>query len=294
MTELLKSFQIPVAYKPASPMSLPRTHISAQDTASLQYSICTLVTDEEEYTQMKQSFEHCGFSEECEYLIADNTKENRFDAYTAINRFLRQAKGEYIIIVHQDVRCIDPRPALQRILSDLTQQDPQWAACGNAGAMGYHRDVCYINNNGRIVTYSNLPARVYSLDENFLLVRRSANIVVSSDLKGYHFYAADLCLLADYLGYSCYVIPFMVKHLSLGNLAEMKKNKQAFLDAYGYKLRNRFIQTPSTKFILHRSSAENRISNGPLFFFVKWIESIKLLFSRRSHKQLFRKTVREE
>lgn len=264
------------------------------EQAAFRFSICSIITSMSEYEEMKNSFQQCGFDSNCEYLIADNTKQNQFDAYVAINRFLKEAKGEFIIIVHQDVRCIDTISSLEQTLASLTSKDPRWAVCGNAGAIGYHQDVRYIINGGRIVTHENLPARVYSLDENLLIIRRPANIVVSSDLGGFHFYATDLCLIADYLGYSCYVIPFLVRHLSLGNLRSMEEHKSAFLARYGYKLRRRFIQTPSTKFVLCGSASRNRFYNGSIFFLVKWIEGLKLLFKRPKHKQLFKKTVKIE
>lgn len=258
------------------------------------FSICSIITSHDEYGEMRKSFENCGFTQDCEYIFADNTTYNRFDAYTAINHFLREAKGKYIIIVHQDVRCIDNISRLQKMLTDLTLEDDKWAVCGNAGAMGYHQDVRYITNGGKVVTHENLPAKVFSLDENLLIVRQSANIVVSADLKGFHLYAADLCLIADYLGYSCYVIPFMVKHLSLGNLKDLKKQLPEFLDLYGRKLRRRFIQTPSSKFVLSNSSFKNRFLNGKLFFLVKWYEGIKLFLKTPRHKSQYRKTVRKE
>ncbi|MET0464615.1 MAG: hypothetical protein ABW007_15725 [Chitinophagaceae bacterium] len=261
--------------------------------AACRFSICSIVTRVEEFEEMKTSFEKCGFEQDCEYIIADNTKGNRFDAYTAINRFLKEAKGEFILIAHQDVRCIDQAASLLRILEDLSVKDPKWAVCGNAGASGYHRDLRYLVNRDKTITHEHLPARVYSLDENLLIIRRSASIVVSSDLSGFHLYAADLCLLADYLGYHCYVIPFMVEHLSMGNLKDLAHHKDTFLDKYGYKLRNRFIQTPGTKFFLGRSRQLNRLTNGPLFFLIKWWEMLKLVFKKQNHRKLHRKTITE-
>jgi hypothetical protein len=265
-----------------------------KESPAFLFSICSIITNLEEYEEMKRSFEQCGFTQDCEYLAADNTKQNQFDAYVAINRFLREAKGKYIIIVHQDVRCIDTLSKLQEILTDLTRRDDKWAVCGNAGAMGYHQDVRYIVNGGITVTHDNLPSKVYSLDENLLIIRQSAHIVVSSDLHDFHLYAADLCIIADFLGYSCYVIPFMVKHLSLGNLKALDNHIGSFLDQYGRKLRRRFMQTPSTKFVLNNSSSKNKCWNGRLFFLVKWMEGLKLLFKKNKHKSLYKKTVTNE
>lgn len=266
---------------------------SEYSPAAFQFSICCIVTRMEEYEDMKKSFEERGFDHCCEYLIADNTQGNQFDAFVAVNRFLKESRGEYIIIVHQDVRCVDMASKLLEILSTLTQQDPAWAVCGNAGAAGYHQDLRFIINGGKIVKHDNLPARVYSLDENFLVIRNHVNIAVSADLRGFHFYATDLCLIADYLGYSVYVIPFMVKHFSLGDLKGIKQQQKEFLERYGRKLRSRFVQTPSTKFVLLGSPFYNKIFNGPFFFLVKWAEGFKLLFSRR-HKQLYKKHVDTE
>jgi hypothetical protein len=261
--------------------------------AELQFSICSIVSNLAEFEEMKSSFEQCGFDRDCEYLVADNTQGNRFDAYTAITRFLKEAKGEFILIVHQDVRCIDSSAVLKKVLEDLTKTDPRWAVCGNAGAAGYHQDVRYLVNGGKTITHENLPAQVFSMDENLLIIRRSANLVVSSDLSGFHFYATDLCLIADYLGYHCYVIPFMAEHLSLGNLKELESHKTEFLDRYGYKLRSRFIQTPSTKFVLCKSTRANRLNNNSLFFLVKLKEGISQLFKTKAHKQLHKKNIKE-
>lgn len=43
------------------------------------------------------SFEENGFINDCEYIIADNSMQNEFDAYQAISRFLKMATGEYIL-----------------------------------------------------------------------------------------------------------------------------------------------------------------------------------------------------
>ena len=53
---------------------------------------------------MLQSFFSQGFDEEiCEFIYIDNSTQNTFEAYAGLNRFLREAKGKYIIICHQDI-----------------------------------------------------------------------------------------------------------------------------------------------------------------------------------------------
>jgi hypothetical protein len=230
---------------------------------------------------MKQSFEACGFNGDCEYIIADNSEGNKLDAYQAINFFIRVSKAKYLIIVHQDVRCIDNRIILEKCLADLSAVDSKWAVCGNAGAIGYHQLVYHLNNAGKIMKNSNLPARVISLDENMLIINMAIDVTASSDLRGFHLYGTDLCIRADFLGYNCYVIPFMVKHLSTGNLKDLDKYVNYFILSYGTKIRSRFIQTTCTKFYLSNSLLKNRIYNYPsIFFFVKSFQRTKLFFKR--------------
>jgi hypothetical protein len=243
-----------------------------------QFSICTISNNLAEYEEMKNSFELCGFTDNCEYLLADNSKENSFDAYEAIRRFFRESKGEYVILVHQDVRCVDKKDYLLECLDNLMHVDTNWAICGNAGAIGYHQDIMYIDNEGIILKSRNLPAKVNSLDENFLILKASANLTISNNFSGFHLYGTDLCLIADILNYSCYVIPFMVRHLSHGNKEELVKHVDGFVKSYGQKLRSRYIQTTCTKFYLSNSQIKNQVYNSsPVFFLIKFLQRIKYI-----------------
>ena len=250
-------------------------NITITKKRDLLFSICTIITSEREYGLMKQSFTEHGFTRNIEFLIADNTNGNVYDAFTAINRFLQEANGQYIIIVHQDVRCIDPVDKLISSLNKLETIDPSWAVCGNAGARGYRNFFYYLNDNGRIDQSKNLPARVTSLDENLLIIKNDCNLSVSSDIKDFHFYGTDICVIADFLGYHCYVIEFMVHHLSSGNIKKMLELQPAFVTKYGHKLRSRFIHTSCTKFYLSNSVLKNKIYNSPFIFF--WLKAFTRL-----------------
>jgi hypothetical protein len=248
------------------------TKIGFEKEYPLQFCICTIVTDLKEYGLMKASFEKVGFNTACEYLIADNTDGNIFDGYNAIRRFLQESKATYTLIVHQDVRCQDTVEKLLECLNDLNTKDKNWALCGNAGGAGYNKIVYHINNNGLRKT-EGLPQQVFSLDENFLLVKTKTQLATSSDVEGFHYYGTDLSIVADFLGYSSYVIPFMVEHLSKGNLKDLMLKKEAFLKAYGSKMRSRFIQTSCDKFYLGNSSKQNKFYNSGIVFF--WIKAKK-------------------
>jgi hypothetical protein len=259
------------------------------------FSFCTIVNDMEEYKVMKESFESRGFISGCEYLVADNCSGNRFDAYTAIRHFITQAKGKYLVIVHQDVRCIDDRQQLTRCLDQLTLLDNKWAVCGNAGCNGYHTDLMHINIAGKIVASKNLPGKVTSLDENLLIINSSNAVTVSADLSGFHLYGTDICIVAATLGYTCYVIPFMVKHLSYGNMKDLQLHIRRFTDAYGKKLSSRFIATTCTKFYISNSVFKTRLLNyGPIFSMVKFVQRIKQLRKLSREGDVYKTTVVHE
>jgi hypothetical protein len=215
------------------------------------YSICTLVSDLSQYQAMRASFQRHGFcSEDCEYLQIDNTKSNQEDAYAGLNQLLSEARGQYVILCHQDVRMIDDRrEKLDSELARLEQIDPTWAVAGNAGGVDLGRLALRITDpHGSNSRVGDLPARVATLDENFIVVKRSVRIGFSRDLTGFHFYGADICLTADILGYSAYVIDFHLQHLSPGTAsAEFFAAKSAFRRKWSHALRSRRLQTTCAK-----------------------------------------------
>jgi hypothetical protein len=264
-------------------------------SSAIFFSICTLVTNKQEYNQMQQSFISCGFTDDCEYLMIDNSQGNVHDAYSAIRYFLNTAKGKYVIVVHQDVLCVDTATHLKNCLLTLTQKDDKWAICGNAGAKGYHQEIMYINTSGRIETTQNLPCKVNSLDENLLIIDAQKRLTISADFGGFHFYGTDLCIIADFLGYTSYVIPFMVNHLSSGNLKDMEKYRKPFINTYAKKLQGRYIQTTCTKFYLSNSSFKNKLYNTPfIFFFIKAWQRFKYNKELATNGNLYKKEVRFE
>jgi len=207
--------------KAAIPTEVSSREVSQDTTHRFAYSFCTLVTEPAEYREMIEAFAAKGFtSVDCEFLHVDNSRENRLDAYAGYNRFLREAQGRYVILCHQDVLPIhDDRERLDALLDELTQRDPDWGVCGNAGATASGKIAARISdpNTGDTNQGGPFPVRVVSLDENFLVVRTEANLALSHDLTGYHWYGADLCIIADVLGWNAYVIDFHVLHKSGGS-----------------------------------------------------------------------------
>lgn len=244
-----------------------------------EFSICTIVSNQEEYAEMKSSFRDKGFGDDCEYLVADNTRSNNEDAYQAINRFLQQATGVYIIIVHQDVRCIDHRSVLSNAIQELEEKDKAWAVCGNAGCKGYKKCYYHLENAGERRISEGLPKQVNSLDENFLVVKNSCRLQVTPALSGFHLYGTDICLQAEACGYTAYVIPFLVNHLSLGNLKDLAAYLPAFIKVHENTQPARFVQTTCTKFWLGKNERQTALMNSPgVFGLVKFWQRLKGLF----------------
>lgn len=232
---------------------------------------------------MRESFVHAGFGADCEYLFVDNTATNQLDGFAACNLLISRARGERIILVHQDVLLdFDDRRVLDSRIQELEAMDPHWGVLGNAGSSKSGHPVIRISDpHGANQHSGSLPQEVESLDENLLIVRKDAAIGVSHDLGGFHLYAADLCLHARLLGLKCYVIDFHVRHLSAGRVgAEFWSARARFVEKYRRLLRPRAVATPSTWMLLGIPRPFNRlVERRPLY---KLVRAIHRLWGPRS------------
>jgi hypothetical protein len=238
------------------------------------YSICTFVTKFEQYKDLVKSFVNHNFAyNDCEYIYIDNSEENQYDGYSGINKFLTTANGRYIVICHQDVILIDDgREKLDAVLRELDRIDPSWGVCGNGGGVYPGRLALRLTDpHGDNQFTEPLPQRVSGLDENFLVVRRDANLAVSADLKGFHLYGTDICIVAQLLGYTAYVIDFHLRHLSKGDKARRAaaKNEPTFAELrsaliakYRRAMRPRIATTTTTAVYLGRSTALSPVLNA--------------------------------
>ena len=220
----------------------------------VRFSICTLVTDRAEYAGMVASFQAGGFDgPDCEYLYLDNSENNAFDAFSGYNLFLTVATGDYLILCHQDILLLEAgRAELEERLAELDAVDPAWALCGNAGGVPPDGVAIRITDpHGADRSLGSFPARASALDENFILARREANLALSHDLGGFHLYGADLCILAQVLGRTAYVIDFHLRHKSGGTIgADFYASRRAIVAKYRRAFRPRWIATTCTHFII--------------------------------------------
>jgi hypothetical protein len=244
-------------------------------------SLCSMITDWVAYDECRATFLDGGFDPaRCEYLVVDNSAGNRADAYVTTNAFLQRAKGEYVVIHHQDVRLLEHgfTDLLARV-NELNELDPDWAICGNAGALTDGWRVLNLSHpeSERHIEGGPLPARVMSLDENFLVVKRAANLAASHDLSGFHHYGADLCLVADLLGWHAYVIDFFLSHLSGGTMDDgYEASRSAIARKYARAYRSRWVELV-TNAPFYASGSSVRAKTAPV---VRWFRKFLHLMPR--------------
>jgi hypothetical protein len=256
--------------------------IKAEEEFKYLFSVCTLVSRTDEYNEMLDSFIKAGFGEDrCEYLYIDNSQgANVLEAYQGINRFLREARGQYIIICHQDILLnYDGADELIKKINEVQSTDPNWAVLGNAGGVNLKYLSLYIvQNSGPMLYETSFPLKTMTLDENFLVVRAKANLSLSNDLSGFHLYGTDICLLADILGYNAYIIEFKLLHKSLGNVDRSFFDLESrLIRKYTRALRPRFLRTPFAQFYIAGGRLRTFFGNTPL-----------ALFFARKYYQIFR------
>ena len=215
-----------------------------------RYTIASIINDHNHLEALHRSMRTGGFeASDCEYLHIDNAAGPQICAYSGLNALLNEARGRYVILCHQDIRLLtDARSELDMRLAELEQHDSDWALAGNAGGVAAGQLAIRITDphgaNRRVGTF---PARVMSLDENFIIVRREARIGFSNDMSGFHMYGADICLNAATAGWNAYVIDFHVAHLSAGNKDDAFANcESAFRNKWSNAFAPRWLQTTCT------------------------------------------------
>ena len=221
------------------------------------FTFCTLVTRLEQYIPFVESFTAGGFTQEnSRYLYISNIGSNAFEAYAGLNLMIAQATTPYIILCHQDLTLIkDGYADLLTRLGELDQLDPHWAVAGNAGGIGKGQYAMHITSlDSRVTNLGTLPAKVESLDENFIILKRSANIGFSRDLSGFHLYGTDIVIQAMMRGYTSYAIDFHLHHHGEGKMDKTFYECQAALETkYNRLFQTRYLQGTCRRILLTAS-----------------------------------------
>jgi hypothetical protein len=234
-------------------MPLSQRFIGAAEAVGPVFSVCSLVQDAGRYKRLLDSFERLGFTaENSEFLAADNRDQNQFDGYSWLKRLLAEARGRFVIFTHDDIELVDE--GFDQLLGWtrwLDETDPAWLVAGVAGGVWHHpsrpRPALALRISDKFGTNrrrGTLPARVESLDECFIMMRRTRPVISSYDLKGFHFYGPDLCLQAEILGGSAYAIDFHIRHNGQGHTGKLfRASRGDFVRKYRQYFPGRALNT---------------------------------------------------
>jgi hypothetical protein len=141
-------------------------------------------------------------------------------ASLAYNDAIDKAKTDLIVFAHQDVLFPEGWLAdLRRALDSLAISDPDWAVLGGYGVTrtGQRWGCLYSVGLGIVGTPFKEPVEVGSLDEYFLILRKSSGLRFDPKLPNFHFYGTDICQTALAKGKKSYAISaFAVHNTSYG------------------------------------------------------------------------------
>lgn len=225
--------------------------------------IFTFVTDERVYRELRASFEQAGFDEDHAMFVVltGSGERGQAEPYATISRLVSTRTEPYFVLCHQDIRLDQGHDlaSFVRAVEHLDLIDPLWAVAGDAGGSRRFELVRSVTDPHGSRTAHDLPARVDSLDENFLVLRTQTGITCSSSLHGFHFYAADFCLNAELRGRTAYVIDFHVHHLSGGRRTpEFYAAKDSFDERWRREFRARYFRSSTEVHLFSRSRLLSR------------------------------------
>ena len=177
-------------------------------------------------------------------LIKINNASNKFkSAAEALNYGGKNAKGKYIMFVHQDVELGSDSwlESTEKLLDNLSD-------VGIAGVAGAKEGKIYgyISSCGSIWGKPlQKPEEIQTLDECLFIVPKFVFSKMQFDEKtfcGWHCYGADYCLSIGKMGLRAYVIPAFVYHRSLGsNVKELSKYLKRLYNKHKANYRHIYI-----------------------------------------------------
>lgn len=147
-------------------------------------------------------------------------QENFSSAAKAYNDALDKSVNDLVVFCHQDV--LLPQSwleELQQALAYLQTNDPNWGvlgSCGMTAACKKWRIFGQVYSPGHGIVGEHLvhPMPIQTLDGLLLILRKSSGLRFDERLQNFHFYGADICMIAAHNGLKSYAIPAIAVHNS--------------------------------------------------------------------------------
>jgi hypothetical protein len=145
-------------------------------------------------------------------------------AAAALNLAVPKARHEWVVCVHQDVFL--PEGWDECLTQQIRAAERRFGPIGVAGVCGVGEVIVpddptrplgaerigWVNDRGRLLRDGpDLPARVATLDERMLVVRRDTALKFEPEL-GFHLYGADICLQARERGLAVVALGALCHH----------------------------------------------------------------------------------
>jgi len=218
------------------------------------FSICTVANDLTQLARMSTSLEASfqrskNLAEGVAYELL-SIDGNCYDLFKGYNKAIRDAKGKYLVFVHQDVEFLSNIYAWVRIHNLLKK--PTTGAVGVAGTrvldgsgiwwQSASKDgsgaVTHGNEHGKEwTTCFGVYGQTVVLDGVCFMARKDVLEEIggfnADDFSGFHYYDIDTTLRIHLAGYKNYTIPLMIKHHSVGDVTS---------NSGWYKNRGKFLQ----------------------------------------------------
>lgn len=173
-------------------------------------------------------------------------KEGFSSASLAYNDAIKEASGDILVFIHQDVYL--PQDWLANVLDAIAQLDSRGIRWGVLGCYGVRREVKGSVGLGQVYSTGwglqgcpiSEPEPVQTLDEIVLITRASNGLSFDPSLPNFHLYGTDLCLIAGERGFRNYVIPAFCVH----NTNQLLELPAEFYGCYSYVKRKWRHQLP--------------------------------------------------
>jgi len=156
---------------------------------------------------------------EFELILIDNRSGKYPSIALALNEGGNQAKGDYVMFIHQDVSLMssDWLANAEKIVETLER----FAIAGVAGKKNEKGVISNITHGSPPISAGKIqlqkPEIVQTLDECLVIIPRSLFSELPFDAEAcdnWHLYAVDYCLSVQKAGLNAYVIPIRVYHAS--------------------------------------------------------------------------------